>query len=64
MKTFKGLSLVPLDALKSISAIIECGHLMTSCSVAIMADISLEQAPEKHAVSKVCYECSKATRTR
>lgn len=32
MKTFKGLSLVPLDALKSISAIIECGHLMTSCS--------------------------------
>jgi len=32
MKTFKGLSLVPLDALKNISAIIEVGHLMTSCS--------------------------------
>lgn len=32
LKTFKGLSLVPLDALKNISAIIECGHLMTSCS--------------------------------
>lgn len=25
--------------------------------VAIMADISLEQATEKHARSKVCYEC-------
>lgn len=32
LKTFKGLSLAPLDALKNISAIIECGHLMTSCS--------------------------------
>lgn len=32
MKAFKGLSLAPLDALKNISAIIECGHLMTSCS--------------------------------
>lgn len=32
MKTFKGLSLDTLDALKNISAIIECGHLMTSCS--------------------------------
>ncbi|EGX5144551.1 hypothetical protein DQ657_09980 [Salmonella enterica] len=32
LKTFKGLSLAPLDALKNISAIIETGHLMTSCS--------------------------------
>ena len=32
MKTFKGLSLEPLDALKNISAIIESGHLMVSCS--------------------------------
>ncbi|ECC1693750.1 hypothetical protein DPB93_16180 [Salmonella enterica subsp. salamae] len=32
LPTFKGLSLAPLDALKNISAIIECGHLMTSCS--------------------------------
>ncbi|EAU6190980.1 hypothetical protein CEK77_21810 [Salmonella enterica] len=32
MKTFKGLSLAPLDVLKNISVIIECGHLMTSCS--------------------------------
>ncbi|EEA3740289.1 hypothetical protein J5047_002635 [Salmonella enterica] len=32
LPVFKGLSLVPLDALKNISAIIETGHLMTSCS--------------------------------
>lgn len=32
MKTFKALSLTPLDSLKNISAIIEVGHLMTSCS--------------------------------
>lgn len=32
LKTFKELSLTPLDALKNISAIIEVGHLMTSCS--------------------------------
>ena len=32
MKTFKGLSLATLDAFKNISAIIEVGHLMTSCS--------------------------------
>lgn len=32
MKNFKGLSLEPVDALKNISAIIEVGHLMTSCS--------------------------------
>ncbi|EAM2865518.1 hypothetical protein AHS81_17410 [Salmonella enterica] len=32
LPVFKDLPLVPLDALKSISAIIECGHLMTSCS--------------------------------
>lgn len=31
-KTFKGLSLESADALKNISAIIEVGHLMTSCS--------------------------------
>ncbi|EPW8137150.1 hypothetical protein ACWWSC_000347 [Klebsiella pneumoniae] len=31
-KTFKGLSLESADALKNISAIIEAGHLMTSCS--------------------------------
>lgn len=32
MKNFKGLSLESVDALKNISAIIEVGHLMTSCS--------------------------------
>lgn len=32
MKTFQGLSLESVDALKNISAIIEVGHLMTSCS--------------------------------
>ncbi|EAB6966752.1 hypothetical protein GR39_000642 [Salmonella enterica subsp. enterica] len=32
LPVFKGLTLAPLDALKNISAIIECGHLMTSCS--------------------------------
>lgn len=31
-KTFKSLSLESADALKNISAIIEVGHLMTSCS--------------------------------
>ncbi|EAC0556298.1 hypothetical protein D7N47_15550 [Salmonella enterica subsp. enterica] len=32
LPVFKGLPLAPLDALKNISAIIETGHLMTSCS--------------------------------
>lgn len=32
MKNFKALSLESVDALKNISAIIEVGHLMTSCS--------------------------------
>lgn len=32
MKNFKGLSLESVDALKNIIAIIEVGHLMTSCS--------------------------------